>query len=79
MDGWQLYDNSGLVSVLLEESEGWKRVREKSVLAALAMAREDAMRRKAAVETRLKNEALERSGDGGEQEAARRVPAEDAS
>ncbi len=47
-----------------------------SVLAALAMAREDAMRRKAAVEARLK-EAQEQSGDG-EPTAAERVPAEDA-
>jgi len=96
VDEWRVYDNSGEVPVLLEESEEWNAVREpgtkwrnpdaggqqvterpwrfpegepsnKSILAALVLARKDAMRRVAEYEAReAAKEAAEAGGGDGE-------------
>ena len=107
MDEWRVYDNSGEVPVLLEESEEWNAVREpgtkwrpsgpthrtpdaggqqvkerpwrfpegepsnQSILAALVLARKDAMRRVAEYEAReaakeAAKEAAEAGGGDGE-------------
>lgn len=101
VDGWRVYDNSGEVPVLLEESEEWNAVREpgtkwrpldprqrttdagrqqmtkepwrfpegepsnESILAALVLARKDAMRRVAEYEAKeaAKAAAEAESGD----------------
>ena len=99
VDEWRVYDNSGEVPVLPEESEEWNAVREpstkwrpsgptqritdsgrqemterpwrfpegepsnESILAALVLARKDAMRRVAEWEAK---EAAEAAGDDGE-------------
>ena len=110
VDEWQVYDNSGEVPVLLEESEEWNAVREpstkwqpsgptqrttdggrqqmterpwrfpegqlssESILAALVLARKDAMRRVAEYEAREAAKAAAEAG-GGDGEARSTQPA----
>ena len=110
VDEWRVYDNSGEVPVLLEESEEWNAVREpgtkwrpsgptqrttdagrqqmterpwrfpegepsnKSILAALFLARKDAMRRVAEYEAQEAAKAAAEAG-GGDGEAQLTQPA----
>ena len=110
VDGWRLYDNSGDVPVLLEQSEEWNAVREpstrwrpsdlkqpttdsgrpqmterpwrfpegepshESILAALVLARKDAMRRVAEYEAKEAAKAAAEADNGNDGEAESTQP-----